>query len=69
MSVSADQDAAAYTEVINLMNYSVVVIPVTTADKTVDVPDPFFVPLGPEDARNWEACKADYQVPRRIRLS
>lgn len=48
---------AAYTEVINLMNYSVVVIPVTTADKTVDLPDPSFVPLGPEDTRNWEACK------------
>ena len=57
MSVSADRDVAAYTEAINLMNYSAVVIPVTTADKAVDVPDPSFVPLGAEDTRNWEACK------------
>ncbi|KAK3376423.1 amidase signature domain-containing protein [Lasiosphaeria ovina] len=49
----------AYTEAINLMNYSAVVIPVTTADKAVDVPDPSFVPLGPEDTRNWEAYDAE----------
>lgn len=46
-----------YTSVINLMNYSTAVIPVTKADKTIDIPDPDFRPLGPEDQTNWDACR------------
>lgn len=55
--MSTKRDALAYTEVINLLNYSVVVIPVTVADKAIDVPNPSFQPLSPEDTQNWEACK------------
>jgi len=47
-----------YTSVINLMNFSTVVIPVTKADKAIDIPDPNFCPLGPEDEMNWDACKS-----------
>ena len=47
----------AYTEAINLLNYSAVVIPVTKADKDVDVVDTSYHPLDPTDRKNWEACK------------
>jgi amidase len=42
-----------YTEVINLLDYSAAVIPVTTADKSVDLIDPNYVPLNDLDAKNW----------------
>ena len=42
-----------YTEVVNLLDYSAAVIPVTTADKSVDVIDPNYVPLNDLDAKNW----------------
>ncbi|KAK4205074.1 Acetamidase [Triangularia verruculosa] len=45
----------AYTEVINLMNYSAAVIPVTKADKSIDVPDITYEPLNDVDKKNWEA--------------
>ncbi|WEW57130.1 amidase [Emydomyces testavorans] len=45
----------AYTEAINLMDYSAVVIPVTKADKTHDKTDKGYKPLNDLDARNWEA--------------
>ncbi|KAL9112148.1 MAG: hypothetical protein Q9227_003525 [Pyrenula ochraceoflavens] len=45
----------AYTEAINLLNYSVVVIPVTKADKNVDVFDHSYQPLNERDRLNWEA--------------
>lgn len=48
---------AAYTEAINLMNYSVVVIPVTKADKNIDVADESYQPLNATDKLNWEACR------------
>ena len=47
----------AYTEVLNLLNYSVVVIPVTEADKDVDVFDRSYQPLNEIDKKNWEACE------------
>ena len=46
----------AYTEVINLMNYSAAVIPVTKADKAIDVVDNSYRPLSADDKLNWEAC-------------
>ncbi|KAG8531471.1 uncharacterized protein KY384_003100 [Bacidia gigantensis] len=49
----------AYTEAINLLNYSVVVIPVTRASKNVDKADEGFEPLNETDAKNWEAYNAD----------
>ncbi|KAI1146361.1 amidase signature domain-containing protein [Nemania diffusa] len=45
----------AYTEVFNLMNYSVVVIPVTKADKEVDVIDDAYQPSNELDRENWMA--------------
>lgn len=46
---------AAYTEVINLLNYSAVVIPVTKADKDIDLIDDSYEPLSALDKKNWEA--------------
>ncbi|KAI1327595.1 amidase signature domain-containing protein [Xylariaceae sp. FL0255] len=45
----------AYTEVINLMNYSAVVIPVTKADKLIDTVDTTYQPCSDFDRQNWEA--------------
>ena len=42
-----------YTEAINLLDYTVAVIPVNTADKTVDVVNPTYMPLNDLDAENW----------------
>lgn len=47
----------AYTESINLLNYSVVVSPVTKANKRIDIFDNDFKPLGRSDEKNWRACK------------
>lgn len=48
---------AAYSEAINLLNYSFVVIPVTKADKNLDVADESYQPLNATDKLNWEACR------------
>jgi len=54
----ADPDAAvAYTESINLMDYSAAVIPVTKADKLIDTFDDDYEPLNDVDRKNWKACK------------
>ncbi|KAL8786464.1 MAG: hypothetical protein Q9213_002780 [Squamulea squamosa] len=45
----------AYTESINLLEYSVVVIPVTKADKSIDKYDHTYQPLNEADRKNWEA--------------
>lgn len=47
----------AYTECINLLNYSVCVIPVSTANKDIDLFDKGYRPLNETDRKNWEACK------------
>lgn len=57
----ADDKQTAYTEVINLMNYSAAVIPMTKADKAIDVVpegDDAERPLNDVDKQNWEACKS-----------
>jgi hypothetical protein len=41
---------------MNLTNYSIVVIPVTKADKKIDVFDDSYQPLNPADKLDWEAC-------------
>ncbi|MCJ1410567.1 hypothetical protein MMC19_004653 [Ptychographa xylographoides] len=45
----------AYTECINLMNYSACVIPVTTASKDIDAFDESYEPLNDVNRKNWEA--------------
>jgi hypothetical protein len=47
----------AYTESINLLDYSAAVIPVTRADQDIDIPDKSYKPLSEIDRKNWEACK------------
>lgn len=39
------------------MDYSVVVIPVTKANKSIDKADPSYKPLNDVDAKNWKACQ------------
>ncbi|KAJ8122896.1 hypothetical protein ONZ43_g1025 [Nemania bipapillata] len=46
---------SSYTELINLLNYSVIVIPVTKADKLVDTVDSSYEPSSSFDKKNWEA--------------
>lgn len=50
----------AYTEAINLLDYSAVVIPVTRADKYIDKFDDKYKPLNDLDRKNWKACKSSY---------
>ncbi|KAI9888341.1 MAG: hypothetical protein M1814_000572 [Vezdaea aestivalis] len=45
----------AYTEAINLLNYSVCVIPVCRADKNLDIVNKDYKPLNDIDQQNWEA--------------
>lgn len=49
----------AYTEAINLMDYSAAVIPVTKADKNVDTFNSDYKPLNEIDRKNWEAYDPD----------
>ncbi|KAK3331484.1 amidase signature domain-containing protein [Apodospora peruviana] len=44
-----------YTETINLLNYSAAVIPVTRADKAVDVVDTAYKPVSELDKDNWDS--------------
>ncbi|KAF3482023.1 general amidase [Arthroderma uncinatum] len=44
----------AYTEVMNVTDYSVSVLPVTRADKNIDRADPDFKPISDADKENWE---------------
>ena len=56
-----DPDAAvAYTESINLLDYSAVVIPVTKADKSIDMFDSSYEPSNDVDRKNWEACESNF---------
>ena len=59
----------AYTESINLMDFSAVVIPVTKADKRVDKFDAKYQPLNEQDRKNWEACKSTSCHPLGLSIS
>lgn len=48
----------AYTDAMNVTNYSVVVIPTIRADANIDVFDDSYKPLGDLDTKNWKACKS-----------
>lgn len=58
----------AYTESINLMDYSAVVIPITKADKNIDIPEKGFTPASDVDALNWEACKSHCDVGKWLNV-
>ncbi|KAF5635107.1 general amidase [Fusarium tjaetaba] len=49
----------AYTDAMNLTNYTAVVIPTIRADKRVDVFDEGYEPLGEMDRKNWQAYDVD----------
>ncbi|KAA8570222.1 hypothetical protein EYC84_002538 [Monilinia fructicola] len=44
----------AYTEVLNLLDYTALAIPVTHADENIDLPHAY-VPVSAKDSRNWTA--------------
>ena len=46
-----------YTAIINLLDYTAITIPVTTADKNIDVVDTEFKPLNEQDEEIWKSCK------------
>ncbi|KAI0856473.1 amidase signature domain-containing protein [Xylaria cubensis] len=45
----------AYSEFVNILNYTTVVIPVTKADKHIDTIDKSYQPSSELDRQNWEA--------------
>jgi amidase len=45
-----------YSEIVNLLDYSSVSLPVSRADKAIDMPDSEYHPINDEDRANWEAC-------------
>ena len=55
----------AYTESINLVDFSAVVIPVTKANKTIDTFEMAYRPLNEIDRMNWEACTSNSLALRR----
>lgn len=54
-----------YTESINLLDYSVAVIPVTKVDKSIDLFDNDYAPLNEVDRMNWQSCKSISRIPFR----
>lgn len=44
---------------INLLDYSACVVPVTSADKTIDIKDETYVPTCEKDRECWEGYDAD----------
>ncbi|KAF5243793.1 hypothetical protein FANTH_7987 [Fusarium anthophilum] len=49
----------AYTDAMNLTNYTAVVIPTIRADKRIDVSDEGYEPLSEMDRKNWQAYDSD----------
>jgi amidase len=46
-----------YTTFVNMLDYSAVVFPVTTVDKSIDVVDVNYTPLNETDEKVWKSCK------------
>lgn len=55
-------------EAINFLDYSVVIIPVTKADQTIDKADPDYELLNDVDAKNWDGCKSERSLLSRAKL-
>ena len=49
---------AAYSSVLNVLDYCSVVIPVTKANAKVDKFNADYKPLNEKDELNWKACKS-----------
>jgi hypothetical protein len=41
---------------VNLLDYSCAILPVTLADKNIDVKDPHYNPMNGEDEKVYQAC-------------
>ena len=54
-----------YTMIVNLLDYTASSIPVTTADKSVDVVDPGFKPLNELDEKVMKTCECVMCSARR----
>jgi len=48
---------SGYTTIVNLLDYTASTIPVTTADKSIDVVDPGFEPFDELDEKVMKTCK------------
>ena len=48
-----------YTIIVNVLDYTTTTIPVTTADKSIDVVNKDFKPLNEEDEAVWKICEFD----------
>lgn len=46
-----------YGTLVNLLDYSAAVLPVTLADKTIDVVDKDYKPLNGQDAKVYAGCE------------
>ena len=49
-----------YSTIVNLLDYTACVVPVTTADKNTDLPEKDFKPLSDEDKKVAHACRFFY---------
>lgn len=48
-----------YITAANVIDYTTLVVPVTRADQSIDIPDLNYVPVGEVDKKNWEAYDAE----------
>ena len=55
--VNGANTSAAYASFVNVLDYTNVVIPVTSADSKIDLFDHHYKPLNEKDKKNWQACK------------
>ncbi|RBR25087.1 uncharacterized protein FIESC28_02144 [Fusarium coffeatum] len=55
---NSTEDSDAYTDAMNVTNYSAVIIPTIRADAAIDVFDDSYKPLGDLDKKNWQAYDA-----------
>ena len=49
--------ASGYTGWVNVLDYSAAVLPVTIADKSVDVVDEGYQAIGDNDEMIWKLCE------------
>lgn len=52
-----ESNLPAYSIVYNVLDYSSLAVPVTFADKSIDVADPHDAPRSPIDEASWIPCK------------
>lgn len=57
-----------YTIVYNVLDYSAVTVPVTFANKSIDIADEYTAFRSPIDKANWQSCKSPV-IPRQSNCS